>query len=531
MTPPLRPPSRVRAGRRPGRVPGWLAASAAVLALAACTSALGGGEDAGDATPITAGGTVPAGRSDPATQPALARFYRQQLTWSHCGGGFECGKVTVPVNWAAPDDGTLQLAVLRKPASGKRLGALFINPGGPGVGGASWLSKAASSFGAPLRSAYDLVGWDPRGTGDSSPVRCLDDKQLDRYYATDASPDDAAELQQFVASQREFAQACQAHTGGILAHVDTLSTVRDMDVLRAAVGDRVLTYYGASYGTYLGAWYAQEFPWRVGRVVLDGAVDPSLTFDQYSEGQAVGFTRAVRAYLQDCLSQNGCPLRGTVSDAMAQVSALLARADTAPLPTSTGRALTQTLMATGLAQGLYEQSWWPIVTRGITQALRGDGSTLLALSDQYTERDSTGHYGEDMTAYSPIYCLDHAVPGSAKQILARSRALGATYPPLGDYIASGAVQCQVWPIKAVMPVQRLTAPGAAPILVVGTTDDPATPYEWAKSLASQLSSGRLLTRVGQGHAAYRQGNGCIDRAIERYFVEGTVPAAGTVCDG
>ena len=216
---------------------------------------------------------------------------------------------------------------------------------------------------------------------------------------------------------------------------------------------------------------------------------------------------------------------------MAQVKALLARADADPLPTSGGRALTQSLMATGLAQGMYEQSFWPTVTRGITQALRGDGSTLLALSDDYTERDRNGRYGEDLTAYSPIYCLDHAVSETVDQILGTSRTLGAKYPPLGDFIASGSVQCAVWPLKAVVPARRLTAPGAAPILVVGTTDDPATPYEWAKSLASQLSSGRLLTRTGQGHAGYRQGNACIDTAIHRYLVQGILPTAGTVCDG
>jgi pimeloyl-ACP methyl ester carboxylesterase len=508
-------------------VAAWLGA---LLALAGCSSALGG-EGVGDPTPVAASGTAPTGRADPATQPAFATFYNQKVAWADCGGGFQCGKVTVPVDWGRPDGATLQLAVLRKPATATRLGSLFINPGGPGVGGASWLREAAASFGGALRSSYDLVGWDPRGTGGSSPVQCLDDKQLDQYYAMDATPDDPAEVQQFVASQREFAQACEAHTGPILAHVDTLSTVRDMDVLRAAVGDRVLTYYGASYGTYLGAWYAQEFPWRVGRVVLDGAVDPSLTFDEYSEGQARGFTRAVRAYLQDCLSQSGCPLRGTVDDAMAQLKALLARADRAPLPTSSGRLLTQSLLATGLAQGMYQQPWWPTVTRGITQALRGDGSTLLALSDRYTERDARGHYGEDMSAYSPIYCLDHAVTGSVDAILSRSRALGTQYPPLGDFIGSGAVQCLEWPLKAVTPAQRLGAPGAAPILVVGTTDDPATPYEWAKSLASQLSSGRLLTRTGQGHAAYRQGNSCIDQAIDRYLVQGTLPPVGTVCGG
>ncbi|HVN13930.1 MAG TPA: alpha/beta hydrolase [Kineosporiaceae bacterium] len=529
MTPTLRRPSRLPGGRRPGRTGAVVAALLALLLPAtACSSSLGW-DDIGDPTPVADGGVAPAGRTDPAAQPALARFYGQRVAWTDCDGGFQCAKVTVPVDWAHPDAATLQLAVLRRPATGQRLGSLLINPGGPGVGGASWVREAAGTFGGALRSSYDLVGWDPRGTGDSAPVHCLDDSQLGAYYAGDMTPDNGAEVQQFVESQRAFARACQAHTGTILAHVDTVSTARDMDVLRAALGDRVLTYYGASYGTYLGAWYAQEFPWRVGRMVLDGAVDPSLTSEQYAQGQALGFTRAVRAYLKDCLSQDGCPFRGTVDDAMSQLQGLLARADTAPLPTSGGRQLTQSLMATGLAQGMYAQALWPTVTQGITQAMRGDGSQLLALSDQYTDRDSHGRYGEDLTAYSPIYCLDHAPSGTVDQVLARARVFGASYPPLGDFIATGDVQCVVWPLRAVVPAQRLTARGAAPIVVIGTTDDPATPYEWAKSLASQLSSARLLTRTGQGHAAYRQGNPCIDRAVDRYLVQGTLPAAAQVC--
>ncbi|MGZ4625971.1 MAG: alpha/beta fold hydrolase, partial [Kineosporiaceae bacterium] len=482
MTPAFRSPSGAPADRRPGRVAAVLLVL--LLGLVACSSALGG-ESVGDPTPATAGGVAPAGRTDPATQPALARFYGQRIAWAGCGGGLECGKVTVPVDWAHPDAATLQLAVLRRPATGQRLGSLLINPGGPGVAGATWVREAAGTFGSALRAAYDLVGWDPRGTGDSSPVRCLDDRQLDAYYAQDATPDTPAEVQQFAATGRRYAQACLAHTGPILGHVDTLSTVRDMDVLRAALGDRVLTYYGASYGTYLGAWYAQEFPWRVGRVVLDGAVDPSLTSQQYAQGQAMGFTRAVRAYLKDCLSQDGCPFSGTVDDAMRQLQALLNRADTTPLPTSSGRHLTQALLATGLAQGMYVQLFWRDVTRGIEQAMRGDGTGLLALSDIYTDRDAHGHYGEHLTAYSPLYCLDHATSGTLDQVIARARALGATYPPLGDFIDSGEVQCLVWPLRAVMPAQRLTAQGAAPIVVIGTTDDPATPYEWAQSLASQ----------------------------------------------
>jgi pimeloyl-ACP methyl ester carboxylesterase len=501
---------------------------AAVLALAGCTSALGG-QGVGDPAPVTVTGSAPTGRADPETSPALAMFYGQTVSWSSCGDGFECTKVTAPIDWNRPASGTFPLAVVRTKATGKRLGSLLINPGGPGVGGADWVRQAAPNFGEALSSAYDLVGWDPRGTGNSSPVRCLSDRQLDAYYATDATPDDPGEVQSLIKEQRVFADACKANTGAILDHLDTISTVHDMDLLRAVVGDKVLSYYGASYGTYLGAWYAQEFPWRVGRLVLDGAVDPSLTSAQYAAGQSLGFSRAVRSYLQDCLSHDGCPLTGTVDDGMAQISALLAKVDAMPLPTSGGRTLNQTLMATGLARGMYGQSSWPTVTRAITQAMRGDGTTLLALADKYLERDRNGHYSQDVTSYSPIYCLDHPETRTVAQIGAQAAQLQKQYPPLGDFIGWGQTSCQVWPLPGVTPSHKITAKGAQPIVVVGTTDDPATPYEWAKSLASQLSLGRLLTREGQGHAAYQQGNECIDLAIDRYLVHGSLPKDGAVC--
>jgi pimeloyl-ACP methyl ester carboxylesterase len=501
---------------------------AALVALAGCSGSFGD-DGVGDPTPPPSTAASPSGRVDPAAQASLARFYGQHLEWTACGGAFQCTKLTVPVDWAHPDGDVLQIAVLRKRATGSRIGSLLLNPGGPGVGGASWVRAAADTFGKSLQSAYDLVGWDPRGTGQSAPVRCLDDKALDEMYATDATPDDDREVQQLVQESADFARACADRSGPSFAHLDSISNAKDMDVLRAALGDAVLSYYGASYGTYYGAWYAQLFPWRVGRLVLDGAVDPSLSSAQYSAGQAMGFGRAVRAYVKDCLANDGCPLRGTVDDAFAQLRALLVKADESPLRTAGGRELTQSLMAYGLARGMYEQAFWPTISRGVTQAMRGDGTTLLALSDDYLERSSGGHYGQSLISLSPISCLDHPETRSVGEIAAQARELGKDYPPLGDFIGWGALSCKVWPLPAVVPTQKLTAPGAAPILVVGTTDDPATPYEWAQGLAGQLSSGRLLTRTGQGHVGYRQGNRCIDRAVERYLVQGTLPAEGTVC--
>lgn len=515
---------RGRRGVRP--LTALSAAAAVVLTMAGCSASFGGGPEPKAPTP----GTSPPPAADPATQPAYAAFYGQQPAWKDCDSSMQCTKVTVPVDWSAPGGATLALNVVRRRASGSRIGSLLINPGGPGVAGADWLRQASSMYGRSLRDAFDLVGWDPRGTGDSGGIRCLPDDRLDSYFSQDATPDDAAERSTAAAANREFAAGCRSHAGALFEHVDTLSTVKDMDVLRAVLGDRTLSYFGASYGTFLGAWYAQTFPWRVGRMVLDGAVDPSLAAKDYVAGQAMGFDRAITAYLEDCLHQQGCPWRGTQAEARSQLGALLQTTDSQPLRTSSGgRQLTQSLMATGIAWGMYTPSAWKTLNEALTKALQGDGTALLKLADQYDERDDKGHYGGTLQAYSPIYCLDHPETRTLDQIAADAAELGRRYSPLGDFVGWGAVSCLGWPARAVLTPQRLTAVGAAPILVVGTTGDPATPYEWAKALASQLSSGRLLTREGSGHTAYRENSSCIDSAVESYLVAGDLPKEGTVC--
>jgi len=499
----------------------------------------GPGTQPGSAVP---GATAPSGSSadvpvtpgsaatDPAKDPAFAAFYGQKPTWSACGDRLDCTKVTVPVDWAAPSGSTFQLAVIRHRATGKKIGSLFTNPGGPGVSGVKDLKeRVVPEFGSALQSAFDLVSWDPRGTGDSSPVKCLPNSALDHFWSEDSTPDNPQEISQYVEDAKKFAAACQANTGPLLQHIDTISTAKDMDVLRAVVGDDVFSYIGASNGTYLGAWYAELFPWRVGRMVLDGVVDPSLSGPQFAEGQALGFSRALRAFVDDCLRNQGCPFKGTRADAYAQLGRLVDQVDAQPLRTDSGRPLTQALFDTGVLMGMYSQQLWPAVTKALNEAFKGNGTTMLILADAYLERDAKGVYGQTLQAYYTIECLDHPDARTIDQIAADSARLKAAYPPFGDVLGWGQVPCEVWPFQGDVPAQKITADGAKPILVVGTTDDPATPYEWAKSLASQLSSGRLLTRKGQGHTAYQNGSACTDTAIEHYLVSGTLPAAGTVC--
>jgi pimeloyl-ACP methyl ester carboxylesterase len=517
-----------RAARR-RRAGAAVAALAVGSILAGCSVSIPGrgGSSPVPTPPRAATSAPPSG--DPAQQPAFAGFYGQKPAWTGCGGGYECTKVTVPVDWAQPAGATIQLALIRVRATGTRIGSLFVNPGGPGVSGVDWLRQAAQAYGTALRSAFDLVSWDPRGIGASDPIECLPNSALDGFNALDSTPDTPAEQTALVTANRDFATGCTQLTGPILGHVDTLSTVKDMDVMRAAVGDRTLSYFGASYGTFLGAWYAQTFPWRVGRLVLDGAVDPSVDAKGYAEGQTVGFARGLQAYVENCLTQQGCPLRGTPEQAKSQLGELIQGADAQPLRTGQPRELTQSLMVTGIIQGMYSESLWPALNQSLTKAFQGDGSGLLELADQYNERAANGHYAQTEQATGPIFCLDHPENRSVAQIAQDAANLEQRYPPLGSAIGWSALGCVQWPIKPVMTPQRLTAAGAAPILVVGTTGDPATPYEWAQSLAAQLSSGRLLTRVGFGHTAYFEGNGCIDSAVESYLVSGALPAKNTVC--
>lgn len=506
-----------------------LLALAVPAVLAGCT---GGSSKDGvpGVSPLPSAAGSPA-TEDPATRPELARFYRQHVTWSKCGGGFQCAQVTVPVDWSQPAGATIQLAAKRLPASGKKIGSLLVNPGGPGVSGLGFVDQARDTFGRRVRDAFDVVGWDPRGVGKSAPIDCYTVAQVDRFVELDPTPDTPAEVDALEAANRNLGQACQRSAGALLAHVDTLSNVRDMDVLREVLGDSRLSYYGASYGTFLGAWYAQEFPWRVGRLVLDGAVDPNLSLDQYAAGQAEGFYRGLQLFVADCQSRGECPLRGSVDDGIAQLGRMIAAADGHPLRTGDkgGRQLTESLFLIGVAMAMYIDQLWPTLVKGLTEATQGDGGTLLALSDLYYERDDPKAYTRTLAANVAIYCLDHPGTGSALQAKSLADTLERKYPPQGAAMGWSVISCSQWPVKAVLKPQRLTAPGAAPILVVGTTGDPATPYAWATSLASQLESGRLLTWKGTGHTAYGQGSTCVAGTVESYLVAGVVPARDTTC--
>lgn len=467
----------------------------------------------------------------PAPPQQLARFYSQQLDWQQCPNQQRvlCSTVEVPLDYAQPQGQTLRVAVSRLPAgdSRRRLGSLVLNPGGPGAGAVDMLPTLAMMAQGVSRAAsrYDLVAFDPRGVGRSQPVRCLDTAAQDRYLAADPTPDDPAEVAQLQRLNREFGQACLANVGALLGHVSTAEVARDMDILRAALGDKRLNYVGFSYGTFIGASYAEQFSLRVGRMVLDGAVDPAQDAWGFALGQTQGFEQALRAFVTDCLALGAqCPLSGTVEQAQAQVAGLIAHIDAQPLPTGTDRPLTESLATIGIADALYTQQRWPTLREALRQAMtQGDGALLLKASDQYYHRSTSGYTDNSVAAMSAVSCLDRAAGADPATVGARIPQFERASPTFGRYVAWGAIGCTQWPYPPTMAAAPVHAVGAAPILVVGTTGDPATPYAWAQSLAAQLDSGHLLTLVGEGHLALGSGNACIDDAVQNFLLRGVLP--------
>ena len=482
-------------------------------------------------TPATSGPADPDATVPP--RPDLAPFYSQQLAWSSCEDGDECATLTVPIDYAHPGAGSIDLALLRVPAArpDERVGSLVVNPGGPGAPGTDYAAAAGQVFRQPLLDHFDIVGFDPRGTGDSDPVDCISDSELDTFLAADPVPDDAAETTDLVSSLRDFYQGCVDNSDALVGHVTTVEAARDMDVLRAALGESTLTYLGASYGTKLGATYADLFPDKAGRLVLDGAVDVALGSRELALGQAAGFERALRSYVQNCVDQTeGCFLGDSVEQGLARITAFLDQVDGTPLPTSDGRELAIGNAFYGIVAPLYNRDYWFLLSQALTEAFDGNGTTLMQLSDLYASRGSDGSYTDNSAeAIYAINCLDDPYFITPAEVPAQIPAFEKASPTFGDVFAWGLVACDGIQVKATEKDADITAAGAPPIVVVGTTRDPATPYEWAVSLADELESGVLVSRDGDGHTGYNSGNACVDEAIESYLIDGTVPQDGLQC--
>lgn len=444
----------------------------------------------------------------------------QRPAWQTCEGG-QCATVLAPLDWGSPDGPTaITLSLLKVPASqSPRLGTIFVNPGGPGGDGTDY----ATSFSREGLEQYDIVGWDPRGVGDSTPVRC-DDAALQMLINQDASPDDQGERTDLMQAEVNLGASCLAQSGALLQHISTEDTVRDLDMLRGIVGDQRLNYFGASYGTQVGARYAELFPERSGRLVLDGAVDVT---GEEEVSQAQGFERALGNFVDWCVGQQQlCQLGANPDQVRATITELTEQADARPIRAGS-RELTQTGLVTGISAVLYaDETAFPYLAQGIADARSGNGELMLAFADGYYQREEDGSFGSLMKAFPAIRCLDEADEGYAGAD-AKAAEAAAAAPWAGRFMGPDYA-CPSWPVPAVpAPGPLEPATGARPILVVGTTGDPATPYENAVTMAKQLGVGRLVTFEGAGHVAYGRSS-CVGRTVVNYFRD-RIPEGETVC--
>ncbi len=518
-------------GTRPRRRP-WVAplaaGVAALLALSGCAPLFG-----------LFGQLAP---SNPAPAPSAVEgtnFGAQVPNWEPCGATMECAVVQAPMNWDDPAGERIQLALVKQPAlSGASQGTIFVNPGGPGASGVEFVSQSIEfAAGKPLQEHFDIVGWDPRGVGSSSAVECLDDEEMDDYLYGLGKADQLgfAEgspewVKAVIAENAQYGLACVENTGKLLGYVDTISTVHDLEMLRQIVGDDALNYLGYSYGTYIGARYADAYPEHVGRLVLDGAIDPTSTMVDVVREQTRGFELALRAYVADCLTREDCPLTGDVDAAMQQWRALLDAVDEQPLVGDDGRYVTVGTLLTAIITPLYSQESWPYLDQLYVSAEAGNAEVALFLADFYYDREDGVYLNNLITAFNAINCLDYpsTVPLDLDGMRANAAELEEIAPTIGAFQGYSEVSCVGWPATGVSDRAPASAPGAEPILVIGTTGDPATPLRWAEALADQLESGVLLIYQGEGHTAYGE-NLCVNDAVERYFLEGVVPANETTC--
>jgi pimeloyl-ACP methyl ester carboxylesterase len=465
----------------------------------------------------------------------LAGYYAQKLRWQACVKGFECARLLVPFDYRRPAWRRFSLPVIRLAATdpARRIGSLVVNPGGPGGSGINYALQATSVVSAAVRARFDVVGFDPRGVGGSEPaVHCLTGPQLDKYFETNDTPANPAQLSAVVAESKLFASGCEHESRALLPYVGTPNAARDMDVLRAALGDSKLTYLGKSYGTYLGAWYAQLFPSHVRALVLDGAVDPAASSFSMNIVQGEGFQVALRSFAADCMARTDCPLgHGTgIAAGIARLQALITRADTHPLLSSLGdgRPANGSLLLGGVVAALYSKTYWSALRSGLQAAFDGDGTILVALGDSLYERSPGGKYTNLADANMAVDCLDRPWPRGLAAWSAAAATAARAAPQFGESIMWGSLPCAYWPVPS--PAQpRIRAAGAPPILVVGNKRDPATPYRWAVALAGDLASGVLLGWNGDGHTAYMMGSSCVDGIVNRYLLGLAVPRGGTLC--
>ncbi len=448
------------------------------------------------------------------------------IPWSACNGDLQCGSLVVPLDYSQPDSPTISIAVARHPADvpADRIGSLVINPGGPGVSGIDDMANELSVLTPQLIDDFDIVMFDPRGVERSDPVTCGETPGSPPVTLPDPAPTTSSAEASTIASLKLYAAACEKASGAVLAHVGTIDTARDMERLRIALGDPGLTYMGQSYGTLLGLTYASLFPTHVRAMVLDSVIDPALTFTQLSTGQAEGFESELQSFLAWCTGTSACPWR-PAGDPTQGLLALLAASATTPVPAGNGRQAGAGELYDALLDGLYAQSDWPQLGDALAADAAGNGGPIVAMSDHYNENGSTN--GDD--AALAIDCLDHPTSLNLSAYGYLADVLGASAPVFGPLLAWAQAACAVWPTPPTRTVGPVVASGTPPILVIGTTNDPATPYAWAVNVSHELNRAALLTVDGDNHVSYFY-SACVRSYVQTYVVSGATPPAGTTCD-
>jgi len=485
------------------------------------------------------GCATPSAKPFPTTTNDLSK-----LTWKTCHTNFQCSVLKVPIDYSNESVGTFDIAVIRyrDPHQHNRIGSLVINPGGPGVSGINYALNAEYIVSPAILERYDIVGFDPRGIGASAPITCLNAAEQDVVLASDPKPDNAAEFGAMLSDTRKFVDKCVAKTAH-LDHFSTFEAAHDMELLRQGLGDSRLNYMGFSYGTYLGTLFAQQFPKSVGRFVQDGAINPSISIDEQSLVQAVAFDQALAHFITDCPLQKNCPLpAGATQQFFIDLfNKVAAQPLTVKSTTATGKArnITEGIVVTGTASAMYNnESGWPMLRTAITEAQQGDGTTFAKLADQYNGRRIDGTYSDNQNDANVIIdCLDWHDNRSITAIREAANKFATVAPVFGPYVAYSGITCNV--LNSAINRGLITTDQnsvqiqhtATPVLIIGTTHDPATPYAWAKALTSYIKGSRLITLKGEGHTGYGRGSACVDNAVDSYLLSGAIPTKNLMCTG
>mgnify|MGYP000872625105 FL=1 len=464
----------------------------------------------------------------------LEKFYKQKLAWVPCKDKpqMQCADVKVPLDYKKPGGKTIIVAMAKVPAAnGKPIGSLFVNPGGPGESGIDLVSGADKIFSKALRDQYDIVGFDPRGVGSSTAVDCVSDAELAKIADTDVDLSTPEGRQTDKAITEQEAKGCQEKSGNLLPYLGTESAARDLDVLRGLVGDKKLNYFGFSYGTSLGGMYANLFPKKTGRLVLDGALDPQFGGARMGYEQTIGFEKAFERYAEYCVKGGNCPLGSSVDAAKKKMRALFDQAFKKPFPTADPkRPLNRNMLKYGVMLAMYSTAYRPYLDTGLSQLIKNnDGSFLLGWYDLASGRQGGKFKNNSNEARTAINCADY--PASSPSVTKRYQEKLKKEAPLFGAGSGGEETdlCSLLPYHPKSNPGPYTAKGSAPIVVIGTRHDPATPYHWAQALHKSLSNSVLLTWEGDGHLAYSRAGSCIESPVDKYLLTGEVPKDGLVC--